>query len=77
MQSLFQTLIMFNSQKINVIHSKRIKKKKHIVIRDIENIFDRTPMKTWETGTEGHNITKDIYKKVIGTTGHSNQKKEK
>ena len=34
-------------------------------------------MKTRETGTEGHNITKDIDKKVIGTTGHSNPKKRK
>ena len=31
MQSLFQTLIMFNSQKINVIHSiNRLKKKNHM-----------------------------------------------
>ena len=34
-------------------------------------------MKTRETGTEGHNITKDIDKKVIRTTGHSNPKKRK
>ena len=76
MQGLFQTLIWFNSQKIKVIHSKRIIKKKNIVTRDIENIFDRTPMKTGENGTERHNTTKDIPKKVIRTTGHSNSKKK-
>lgn len=66
-QGLFQTPIWFNSQKINVIHSNRIKKN-HIVTRDTQNLFDKTPIFDENSGNwnrRAHHY-KDIYKKVTG-----------